>query len=406
MPPGVIPKPPSRLPARPPLPPRLLPKPPPGPPPALKKTPPPLPPRPPKLEEIPPPPPELEEDIPPPPEEDFVPPPPPGHRRNRAITERDEVIPPPPPEPPASADRGTLVDPALFSVLERYTQASRNAAEKGFGRMFSTRPGAKAVAPTNAATPQQLNAAGNAIGLVSQIADVTAKIAGLDALSAGETSAQQEAVANRARAAVWEKSGVPVDLRPMKSGVLGAEVSKNRLAFQEERLKARDKAQKEADKVNKGLVTKERAEKASLPASDAGKAAGWTVLGILKDVAPSAPSLDSAISAAAKANTIGYKAWSTGKNAADPLVKAMGHDLRSARQRAGDRASRHAAADRGHPRRQRRRAVGPLEVQARRRSRSRHRARRVVGDRGLQGGDRYTASPRPRRSARSAARWP
>ena len=338
MPTGVIAKAPKRLPPRPLappppapalkqtpplLPPRPVPKAPPGPPPGLKKTPPPLSPRPPKLEQIPPPPPELEEDIPPPPEEDFVPPPPPGHRRNRAISERDEVVPPPPPEPPAPADRGTLVDPALFSVLERYTQASRNAVETGFGRMFSTRPGAKAVTPSTAATVQQLNAAGNAIGLVSQIADVTAKIAGLDALSAGETSAQQEAVANRARAAVWEQSGVPVDLRPMKSGVLGAEVSKNRLAFQEERLKARDKAQKEADKVNKGLVTKERAEKASLPASDAGKAAGWTVLGILKDVAPSAPSLDSAISAAAKANTLGYNAWSKGKDAADPLVKAM-----------------------------------------------------------------------------------
>jgi hypothetical protein len=345
MPSGVIPKPPARrpppLPPRPipkpppapafaqtppPLPPRPIPKPPPGPPPAhaFKKTPPPLPPRPPKLDEIPPPP-ELEEDIPPPPpEEDFVPPPPPGHRRSRAIADHDEVVAPPLPEPPPpSPQRDTMVDPALFSVLERYTKGKRNAAEKGFGRMFSTMPGAKAVAPTTAATPQQLNAAGHAIGLVSQIADVTAAIAALDVRSAGETDAHQEATGNRARAAVWEKSGVPVDLRPMKSGVLGAEISKNRAAFQDERLKARDIAEKKEDAVIKGLVTKERAEKASLPASDAGKAAGWTVMGVLSGIAPQAPSLETAIGVAAKANPIAYKAWSAGKDAGDPLVKAM-----------------------------------------------------------------------------------
>ena len=58
---------------------------------------------------------------------------------------------------------------------------------------------------------------------------------------------------------MWEKSGVPLDLRPMRSGVLGAEVSANRAAFQEERVRARAVVQDEADRRNRGLVTKERA---------------------------------------------------------------------------------------------------------------------------------------------------
>ena len=118
---------------------------------------------------------------------------------------------------------------------------------------------------------------------------------------------------------MWEKSGVPVDLRPMKSGVLGAEISQNRLAFQAERVKARDAAQRKEDEVIKGLVTKERAEKASLPASDAGKAAGWTVMGVLSGIAPEAPSLETAIGVAAKVNPIGTR---RGRRARTPAIRS------------------------------------------------------------------------------------
>ena len=97
---------------------------------AFKKAPPPLPPRPPKVEDIPPPPPELEEDIPPPPpEEDFVPPPPPGTvaaARSPSATRRSRPrlnIPAP------VAHRDTMVDPELFSVLERYTKGSARRRE-------------------------------------------------------------------------------------------------------------------------------------------------------------------------------------------------------------------------------------------------------------------------------------
>jgi hypothetical protein len=175
-----------------------------------------------------------------------------------------------PPEPSPVAD-GKLVNPEIFSVLERYKQADRNAVKKGFGRMFSTRPGAAAIAPTAAATPQQLQAAGTTIGLVSKIADVSAQIASLDANATGATKSQQDAAGNRARAAIWETSGVPVDMRPLRSGVIGAEVSANRAAFQEERVRARAVALDKADKANLGLVTKERAAKASLPEDVAGE---------------------------------------------------------------------------------------------------------------------------------------
>ncbi|MEA2193271.1 MAG: hypothetical protein QOI73_3392, partial [Solirubrobacteraceae bacterium] len=180
--------------------------------------------------------------------------------------------PPPAPVVAAAPPDGKLVNPEIFSVLERYKQADRGVAKKAFGRMFSTRPGAAAIAPSAAATPQQLQAAGTTIGLVSKIADVTAQIASMDASAEGATKAQQDAAANRARAAIWEQSGVPVDMRPLRSGVVGAEISANRAAFQEERVRARGVALDKADKANRGLVTKERAAKASLGEDVAGEA--------------------------------------------------------------------------------------------------------------------------------------
>jgi hypothetical protein len=230
---------------------------------------------------------------------------------------------PAPPSPPPAAD-GKLVNPEIFSVLERYKQADRGAVSKGFGRMFSTRPGAAAIAPSTAATPQQLQAAGTTIGLVSQVADITAKIAVLDATSAGATKSQQEAAANRARAAVWERSGVPVDMRPLRSGVLGAEVSANRAAFQEERVRARAVVAAAADRRDRALVTKERALKASLPEEDAGEAApGWTLMGVLGGVVPEI-TLEQAIELSAGGAQLGYAAWAHGRPADDALVKPLG----------------------------------------------------------------------------------
>jgi hypothetical protein len=126
------------------------------------------------------------------------------------------------PPAPGPGSGVALVNPEIFAVLERYKQADHGAVRKGLGRLFSTRPGAAAVAPTTPATLQQLQAAGETIRLVSQVADLTARIAALDVEIAGATKSQQDAAGNRARAAVWEKSGVPVDMRPMRSGVLVA----------------------------------------------------------------------------------------------------------------------------------------------------------------------------------------
>jgi len=189
--------------------------------------------------------------------------------------------------------------------------------------MFSTRPGAAAVAPTSAATPQQLQAAGATIGLVSQIADVTAKIAALDADAAGATRSQQDAAGNRARAALWEKSGVPTDMRPLRSGVLGAEVSANRVAFQEERVRARAVVQDKLDKTNRGLVTKERAEKASLPEDAAGEAVpGWSLLGAIGGAASSI-TLEQAIEASVGGMQVGTAIFAKTRSAADPLAKTL-----------------------------------------------------------------------------------
>lgn len=162
---------------------------------------------------------------------------------------------------PSAPDQ--LVNPELFSVLERYKLAERSTKRKAFDRVFATKPG-KAIAPTTAATPQQLAAAGQAIGLVSQIADVTGQIARLDVLTAGGNESKAQTAANRARAAVWEHSGVPVDLRPMKAGVLGAELSSNRDAFLDEHVKARAAMQEQVRERSRGLVTEERAKKAFL----------------------------------------------------------------------------------------------------------------------------------------------
>jgi hypothetical protein len=238
------------------------------------------------------------------------------------------VTPPAPaplPPAPSPVSDSSLVNPEIFSVLERYKQADRGAAKKAVGRMFSTRPGAGAIAPTTAATPQQLQAAGAAIGMVSQIADLSAQIAALDAAVVEATKAQQDAAGNRARAAVWEKSGVPLDLRPMRSGVLGAEVSVNRAAFQEERVRARAVVQDEADRRNRGLVTKERALKASLSEDDAGEAVKDKGLLDLLGGAASAITLEDAVSVSVGGAQLAYAGWAHGKDATDPLVQGLGY---------------------------------------------------------------------------------
>ncbi len=244
-----------------------------------------------------------------------------GHRRGGAplpgAAELRELA------PPAASD-ANLVNPEIFSVLERYKQADRGVVKKGLGRMFSTRPGAAAVAPQTAATPQQLQAAGVTIGLVSQIADVTAKLAALDANADGATTSQQEAAANRARAAVWEKSGVPVDLRPLRSGVLGAEISANRAAFQAERVQASAEAQAKADKASRALVTKERAEKASLREGDAGEAVAETPWYASITGAIRAPTLEEAILLGGGAVQGSYTVFARTREAGDPLVKSLG----------------------------------------------------------------------------------
>lgn len=244
-----------------------------------------------------------------------------GHRRGGgelpSAEELQELAPP-------AKTEGSLVNPEIFSVLERYKQADRGAVKKGLGRMFSTRPGAAAVAPKTAATVEQLQAAGTTIGLVAQIADVTAKLAALDAEADGATVAQREAAANRARAAVWEKSGVPVDLRPLRSGVLGAEVAANREKFLQERVAASGAAALQAGKVSRGLVTKERAEKASLKASDAGEAVREA--GLLDAItgAIRAPTVDEAILLTGGAIQGSYSIFARTRQAGDPLVKSLG----------------------------------------------------------------------------------
>ncbi|MDP1847768.1 MAG: hypothetical protein Q8K79_08250 [Solirubrobacteraceae bacterium] len=228
-----------------------------------------------------------------------------------------------PPAPGPGSDVA-LVNPEIFSALERYKQADRGAVRKGLGRLFSTRPGAAAIAPTTPATLQQLQAAGHTIRLVSQVADLSARIAALDVEIAGATKSQQDAAGNRARAAVWEKSGVPVDMRPLRSGVLGAEIASNQAAFQEERLKARALAQAQADKVSKDQLTKERAKKASLPESDAGEEApGFSLLGMLGGLAPEI-SLNTGLTGLNAGVQAAYKGWAKWGSGSDALVRDLG----------------------------------------------------------------------------------
>ena len=228
-----------------------------------------------------------------------------------------------PPAPGPGSDVA-LVNPEIFNVLERYRQADRGAVKKGLGRLFSTRPGAAAVAPTTPATLQQLQAAGETIRLVSQVADLTARITALDVEIAGAGKSQQEAAGNRARAAVWEKSGVPVDMRPLRSGVLGAEIASNQAAFQEERLRARALAQVQADKAAKDQLTKDRAKKASLPESDAGEAApGFSLLGMLSGLTPEV-SLNTGLTGLNIGVQAAYKGWAKWGSGSDALVRDLG----------------------------------------------------------------------------------
>ena len=228
------------------------------------------------------------------------------------------------PEAPGPGSDVTLVNPEIFAVLERYKQADRGAVKKGLGRLFSTRPGAAAVAPTTPATLQQLKAAGETVRLVSQVADLTAKIAALDVEIAGASKSQQDATGNRARAAVWEKSGVPVDMRPLRGGVLGAEIASNQAAFLEERVQARSLAQAQADKVSKDQLTKERAKKASLPESDAGQEApGFSLLGLFSGLAPDV-SLNTGLTGLNAGVQAAYKGWAKWGSGSESLVRDLG----------------------------------------------------------------------------------
>lgn len=166
------------------------------------------------------------------------------------------------------ASGAKLIDPSIFAQLPRYTEAKRGHTRKFFDRMFSTQPG-KLDAPTEAADPLILAEAMKVIETVSSIADVVARLTELEVLDDDGVQADASAAANRARAAVWDSSGVPPERRPMRSGVLGAEVSTNKKRFQEERLEERQDKHVQSRKRREALVTKERAKKSGL-----GKAAG------------------------------------------------------------------------------------------------------------------------------------
>lgn len=231
------------------------------------------------------------------------------------------------PRPARSRPTATVVDPALFSVLERYTLAQRNGVTETFDRMFSTRPGAKAVAPKTAATVAQLNAAGTVVGLVAKLANQAAMAASLDAEDRHASQSQCEAAGDRARAAVWKQSGVPVDMRPMSSGVLGAELTRTRQAQQEDRLWARDAALKKADKADRGQLTTARAAKAGLDASAAGPASAEPgFLTMVLDAGVSAAKEPSAVDwvqmAGAGAQALEYQ-WAAGKKPTDPMVSEL-----------------------------------------------------------------------------------
>jgi hypothetical protein len=228
------------------------------------------------------------------------------------------------PDAPGPGSDVTLVNPEIFAVLERYKQADRGAVKKGLGRLFSTRPGAAAVAPTTPATLEQLKAAGETVRLVSQVADLTARITALDVEIAGATKSQQDAAGNRARAAVWEKSGVPVDMRPLRSGVLGAEIASNQIAFLEERVKAQALGQAQAEKVAKDQLTKERAKKAGLAESDAGEEApGFSLLGLFSGLAPDV-SLNTGLTGLNVGVQAAYKGWAKWGSGSDSLVRDLG----------------------------------------------------------------------------------
>jgi hypothetical protein len=113
-------------------------------------------------------------------------------------------------------------------------------------------------------------------------------------------------------------------MRPLRSGVLGAEVSANRAAFHAERVQATAEAQKKAAKASRGLVTKERAAKASLRDSDAGEAVAgpaWyaSITGAIR-----APTLEEAILLGGGAVQGSYMAFARTREAGDPLVKSLG----------------------------------------------------------------------------------
>jgi hypothetical protein len=240
-----------------------------------------------------------------------------------ALAELEAELGPVPPPPGADAAT-TLVNPDIFTVLERYKQADRSAVSKGLGRMFSTRPGASAVAPVTPATFEQLKAAGQTIALVSKIANLTAQITSLDVEIAGASKAQQQAAGNRARASVWDKSGVPLDMRPLGSGVLGAEIALNQKAFLEERVQARAAAQAQADKASRDQLTKDRAKKAALPASDAApEAPGFSLLGFFGDLAPDV-SLNTGLTALNAGVQASYKGWAKWGSGSDDLVRDLG----------------------------------------------------------------------------------
>ena len=307
-----------------------------------------------------------------------------------------------PPAPGPGSDVA-LVNPEIFSALERYKQADRGAVKKGLGRLFSTRPGAAAVAPTTPATLEQLQAAGETIRLVSQVADLTAKITALDVEIAGATKSQQDAAGNRARAAVWEKSGVPVDMRPLRSGVLGAEIASNQAAFQEERLQARALAQAQADKVSKDQLTKERAKKAGLARERRGRGgAGLQPAGHARrhragDLAEHGPDRPQRRRAG---RLQGLGEVGLGLRRARPRPRDQ---RQRARQRAVDHDRRDAPQDRDDARPRRRVADGDRRGRARHGSRARRHDAGRRRDHGLQGVDRGGQVDRARRSARWAA---
>lgn len=171
--------------------------------------------------------------------------------RSDAVTARDEG-----PQQP-------LIDPEVFAKLPAFTEAERSGGRIFFDRLLSTQPG-KLDAPEQAADWETLSAAMDAVGKVAQLADVIARITELEVLDNGGPEADAKAAANRARAAFWESSGVPAERRPMRAGVLGAEVSTNRQAFQAERLQERARQHEKEEAARAALLTPSRLHKGGL----------------------------------------------------------------------------------------------------------------------------------------------